>query len=202
MTICLLMSWAAVPHHGGYTKKPTKAMPPSFVTSPAIPDCSPEGAFPQYIKLPHFKDSWHTQFHCDYHDRDYVVWAMLVFYNEWFKQFGDPALKVHAALHNVHIDWGQKTRVVKNVYDINGTLIPSAEVWGLYSGDGVMWVHAAPNKPLSSSALVHELVHLALEADGPGPDADHEGQDIPGWGRKHTELIIRVNKILGEKYGI
>ena len=202
MAIGLLISWAMVPHHRAHVRGSTKLMPPSFVTSPALPDCDSEKEFPQLIKLPHFKNSWHTQFSCDYYDRDYVAWAMLVFYNEWFKEFGDPTLKVYAALQKTHIDWGEKRKVRTNVYDIEGTLINSAEVWGLYLREGRMWVYAMPGKPLSSTALVHELVHLALEASGAQPDADHEGDEIDGWTRGHTRLIIRVNKILGEKYGI
>jgi len=52
---------------------------------------------------------------------------------------------------------------------------------------------------ISSTALIHELIHVVLWQTKGDPDADHEGNLYSGWTFKHSELESLANRKLKEK---
>ena len=75
-------------------------------------------------------------------------------------------------------------------------MVHDAQVIGLALTPSVLWAHVGDTGNISDTALVHELVHLALWSSVGSPDADHEGRKHRGWARKHTEFILEVNSLL------
>ena len=50
---------------------------------------------------------------------------------------------------------------------------------------------------MSESALIHELVHLAIRAQqGEHGDPDHEGPKYRGWTKAHSRMIIETRQML------
>ena len=175
-------------------------MPPIFVTLKDILECDPGGEFPQRTALPFFAEASQVQFSCEYYDPDHVAWVMYIFHEEWEKAFGDHDRTVRGVLNTLEIQWGNETRVEHRIYSINGTFLESAEVSGLMLSPTSAWVSI--EESLSQTSLIHELVHIALEASCGDADADHEGNVHPCWAAEHTLFITRVNDLLSTKYSL
>lgn len=179
-------------------KKATRhlILPPSYITSPDRPECDEKGEFPQRVQLASWKNSWQTVESCDLHDRDFVTWTTITFYRAWKKKFGDPEDRVKNALNSAEIVWSSKRRVVEKAYDLDGNLLHKVVVAGLYEGSGKMWVYTSKKEinKLSETALVHELMHLALDAAHGSADPDHTGPKPPLWKSEHTKFIDSINR--------
>ena len=59
-----------------------------------------------------------------------------------------------------------------------------------------MWIKIRNDPRICKTALIHELVHVALLASEECGGADHEGTQYRGWFRKHTDFIDNVNILL------
>ena len=171
-------------------------LPPSYITSPERPACDEKGEFPQRVQLATWSDAWQTVESCDFHDRDYVTWVTVVFYRSWKKRFGDPDERVKKALEASEIVWSSKKRIVEKAYDLDGNLLHKVDVSGLYEGSSRMWVYTSKESlsKLSETALVHELVHLALDAAHGSADPDHTGPKPPFWKSEHSKFIVSINR--------
>lgn len=187
-----------VPIYDADYKKPPRhlILPPSYITSPQRPDCDEKGEFPQRVQLVSWENAWQIVESCNLHDRDFVTWTTITFYRVWKKKFGDPEGRVKKALNSAEIMWSSKRRVVEKAYDLDGNLLHKIVVAGLYEGNGKMWVYTSKKEinKLSETALVHELVHLALDAMYGSADPDHTGPKPPLWKSEHTKLITSINR--------
>tara|TARA_B100000676_G_C18054873_1_gene833719 strand:- start:701 stop:1333 length:633 start_codon:yes stop_codon:yes gene_type:complete len=178
-----------------------KAIPPTFITLDQIPECIPTAPFPQVNPLPYFIDAHHIQFSCSVYDKDNVAWTMLIFYEMWAEEFGDPEESLKCALGKMTIVWGKDLKTVNNVYDMDGNFLETATVAGLMQNDTTVWVWAE-SEYISSTSFVHELTHIALHHTCGDADADHEGEKFPCWEEKHSMFVDRVNLILNDEYGL
>ena len=183
--------------------KPIVRLPPMYVTSPAIDECDPTLDTPQRVRIPTYAHAWQTVEVCGHYDSDEVAWVMTLFYDEWVATFGDHDLKVLRALENLEMKWSTQSKSARNVYGLEGEFYEVADVHGLFdilSED--VWLYASIDMSISSTALIHELVHVALFAAFMDADADHEGDKYPGWSKEHTALIHRLNKYLQDQYDL
>ena len=105
-------------------------------------------------------------------------------------------------INNLTIEWDIHTQVVGPIYTIEGKRIKESEVVGLCKSPKEIWVWVGREHKISSSALIHELVHASLWMINNNPDADHEGSTRKGWDNMHTLFIKRVNKILNKEYDL
>jgi hypothetical protein len=130
-----------------------------------------------------------------------VSQAMIVYYVHWERTFGDRNKKVKKALNGLMIEWSTKRRLVKaNGWTTDGRRIKRGYINGATLAPGYIWVRVRGDGSVSSSSLIHEMVHVSLWAIDPWErgDADHEGNKYSGWTRKHTEFIKKVNYALKE----
>jgi len=164
-----------------------------------IPDawqCKEHGMVPQLVKIPVFENAWQIVESCDEYPAEGTAIAMVFFYYEWRKNFGDPGREVENALKELMVEWST-VRKTANAYDIGGEYIQDASVAGLAISKSVVWVKAKPGKLICNTSLVHELVHIAIWAiEKTGGDADHLGPKYPGWTVDHSALIQKVNNQL------
>jgi hypothetical protein len=174
------------------------SIPPTFITLSPVKSCNPMGSFPQRNPLPYWKYATQTQYTCDVYEKDNIAWSLLIFYELWEAEFGDIGGKVKNALQQLQITWGAESRVVINVYSIQGEFLETAEVTGLVESRHSIWVAAAAD--ISDTALIHELVHISLIHSCGSADADHEGDEYPCWSPYHSMFIDHVNLILSTKY--
>ena len=177
-----------------------QALPPTFITLSEIRDCDKNAQFPQANPLPYWKNAAQIQYTCDIYEKDNVSWTMLIFYDLWKETFGDTNKSVKKALEQLQITWGKDSRVVNNVYTIDGTFHETANVTGLVEDDFKIWVLAEEN--ISDSSFIHELVHIALIHSCGSADPDHEGESFPCWTLHHSLFIDEINIELLDRYGL
>ena len=92
---------------------------------------------------------------------------------------------------------GIEKRVGIKGYDIDGEKIEAnRNIIGLVEGKHMIWVWQGYGHKISESALIHELVHLALLAKNGSADSDHEGHKHRGWTKRHTNMIIEARQML------
>ena len=181
-------------------EKTVQALPPTFITLADIPDCDERGMFPQKNPLPWWKNASQLQYSCNVYDKDNVAWVMLIFYEFWRDEFGDPEENVKRALAQLQITWGKEPLEVENIYNLEGQLIQKARVCGLVKSEHEIWVMSEHH--ISDTAFVHELVHIALIHTCGSADPDHEGDGFPCWTAEHSMLIEEINSLLYEKYNL
>ena len=135
---------------------------------------------------------------CDQYRRESVSTAVSLFYSHWVQAFGDDEGRVGSALSDLVIDFSPGTKRGYG-YSLIGVSMPVSDLGGLTLAPGWAWVRSTPGGRLCDSALVHELVHVAIwSVKGSDPDPDHEGLTFSGWTVGHTMLIDRVNLLLYE----
>ena len=184
-------------------EKPRVILPPMYVTSPTLKGCDPTLDVPQRIRIPSFKDAWQTVEICEQHHSDETAWAMTIFYDEWIITFGDDDGYVLNALGDIEITWSMESKIEKNLYGLDGTFYEEAEVHGLFQNSPEhIWVYAPIDTVISDTALIHELIHLALFVSFGDPDPDHEGDKYSGWTVNHTQLIDKVAARLHEYHDL
>ena len=149
------------------------------------------------VKLPDFTAAWQIKIGNQTPEAKKVSQAMIIFYNQWIKHFGDRDGKVLNALNNLMIEWSVNKKTVSG-YDINGQYVNNASVVGASLTPGYVWLYARDDKKIHSSSLIHELVHISIWAKHRWShgDADHEGDKYKGWTKKHTLFIHEINNML------
>ena len=122
LAACLLVTSGHSNLHFATPHKVVYPLPPSFITLIDIPECDPTIPFPQTTPLPHFSKSHQVQYSCDYYDKDHVAWVMIIFLEEWKKQFPDTHEIVKHSMNGLTIEWSARSKSVKHIFDINGVL--------------------------------------------------------------------------------
>ena len=152
----------------------------------------------QMINLPHSKYSWQIQSDSDVPSTERVSQAVILFYRQWQAKFGDRKGKVKKNLYELMIEWSSEEKVFEGVgRDNKGRVVKKGVVNGMTVGPTYVWLRTNPYKRVFASSLVHELVHVALWADGcRGGDPDHEGGMYVCWTPEHTNFIDHLNKLL------
>jgi len=158
--------------------------------------CDPDRIDPQMILIPYFEEASQIVPNCATYPVHQTAFAMVVFYHQWLKYFGDHNMAVRGMLQKVMIKWGTQKRRGKKGYDINGERYTDRNIIGLVETDNMIWVWQGYNHKMSESALIHELVHLALRAINGTADPDHEGHKYRGWTPRHTYMIIETKQML------
>ena len=89
------------------------------------------------------------------------------------------------------IEWGEKVKVSANGYSLDGKPFKNHNIIGRVMSPSMIWVFKGHTEALSETALIHELVHLAIRAqsDNGHGDPDHEGSKYSGWTIAHTRMI-------------
>ena len=154
----------------------------------------------QMVKLPALVGGWQIVKHCDKYESKDVATAISIFYFMWAQQFGDPDLMVRAQLEYIMIEWGDKARHIKYAYNVHGRKVTGATTVGLTLSPSYIWVYQGKgeNSRISSTSLIHELVHVSIWAANirSHGDPDHEGHEWPGWIPAHTKFIKETNDLL------
>ena len=146
------------------------------------------------VKLPSLSRAYQIQVENSFPDPWDVSKVILIFYNRWVLEFGDENQKVFDTLNSIMIEWRDETR------EGHGRSLLGQPVSGVIRGmaiaPGYIWVWKDKYKRISSTSLVHELVHCALWSNNPHNDPDHEGEEYEGWTQKHTEFMFEINYLL------
>ena len=158
--------------------------------------CKKNKEFPQMILLPFFKNSSQLIPDCNTYPKHKTALALMIFYQHWVDTFDDNNLAVRNMLNNIMIKWDTKKKVIKKAYGIDGNKIDNPTIIGVVHTDTFIWVWQGYDHKISESALMHELVHLALRARTGNGDADHEGFKHRGWTSRHTRMIIEAKQTL------
>ena len=158
--------------------------------------CDPDKPFPQMIVIPYFKSASQVVPNCKTYPVHETALALFVFYHNWLEYFEDDNLAVRGMLEKVMIEWDTKKRVGNSGYNLKGEPFKKHNIIGLVKTDSIIWVWQGYNNNISESALIHELVHLALRARNGHGDADHEGHKYRGWTPRHTKMIIESKQML------
>ena len=158
--------------------------------------CDPMGPFPQMIQIPVFTQAWQIMHSCDQYPQEPTAIAMSMFYMEWHRVFGDPGGRVWRSLNKLMVDYDPNSKR-GSAYDIAGQYLSEASYGGLALSPSYIWVKPHNDEIICESALVHELVHIAIWANkGTDGDPDHLGKSYSGWSVDHSALIQRVNDAL------
>ena len=116
--------------------------------------------------------------------------ALNLFLETWKETFGDPGRIVENNLRDMIIVWAREKQTSTG-YTETGERFEDAEVIGLTSNPGYIWVSLNPSRNnICNSSFVHELVHASIWAikktDG---DPDHLGPIYDGWTPEHSAFI-------------
>jgi hypothetical protein len=159
--------------------------------------CDPSKEFPQLITIPYFEYASQLVPDCNTYPIHETAFALFIFYHQWLEYFEDNNMAVRGMLEKVMIQWGTKKRISKKGYDINGELYENHKIIGVVEADSIIWVWQGYYHRMSESALIHELVHIAIRAQqGDHGDPDHEGSKYRGWTKAHTRMIIETRQML------
>lgn len=159
--------------------------------------CDPSKPFPQMIIIPYFNQASQVVPNCQTYPVHQVALSFFIFYHQWLEYFEDDNMAVRGMLEKVMVRWGIEKRVGIKGYDLDGEKIEAnRNIIGLVEGKHMIWVWQGYGHKISESALIHELVHLALLAKNGSADSDHEGHKHRGWTRRHTNMIIEAKQML------
>tara|TARA_R100000152_G_C6754667_1_gene178378 strand:- start:141 stop:746 length:606 start_codon:yes stop_codon:yes gene_type:complete len=158
--------------------------------------CNPDRPFPQMILIPYFNQATQIVPNCNTYPVHKTALALLVFYHHWLENFGDRDMVVRGMLEKVMIKWGTEKRVSSRGYDLKGKRFKDRNIIGLVEANNIIWVWQGYHHKISESALIHELVHLALRAKNGTADPDHEGFKYRGWTSRHSRMIVQSKRML------
>ena len=159
--------------------------------------CSPTPSYlnTQLVKLPNHTNAWQIQETNSWPSTDNVSRALQIFYKHWKQEFGDKDDKVFLALNSIMIEWTDEKSQRALGYSVDGN-INSGTFRGVAISPSYIRIWKNRYNRIASTALIHELVHIALWNTGSSQgDPDHEGNLYEGWTFKHTEFINNLNKI-------
>ena len=158
--------------------------------------CDPEKSFPQMVLIPFFKRATQIVPNCQTYPKHKTALSLLIFYHIWNEYFGDRDFAVKGMLEQVMIQWGTNKKTSKSGYSLNGTPFKNRKIIGRVESDNMIWVWQGYRHEIAQSALIHELVHLAMLAKYGHPDVDHEGPKYRGWTPAHSAMIIECKEML------
>lgn len=159
--------------------------------------CDPNKDFPQLIIIPYFEYASQLVPDCNTYPVHQTAFALFIFYHQWMEHFEDHDMAVKAMLEKVMIQWDTKKRVSKKGYNIKGEPYENHKIIGVVETSSIIWVWEGHHHRMSESALIHELVHLAIRAQqGKHGDPDHEGPKYRGWTKAHSRMIIETRQML------
>ena len=158
--------------------------------------CVPDNPMPQMILIPFFDKASQVVPNCDTYPKHMTALAMMVFYHKWDEYFGDSDYAVRGMLQRVMIQWDTNKKIGKKGFSINGEAYTKRIIIGKVHTKNIIWVWQGYNHKISESALMHELVHLALYTKNGSPDADHEGSKYRGWTYAHSLMIDDAKDML------
>lgn len=151
------------------------------------------------VNLPHSPAAWQI-YDSGAPSEIRVSSAILIFYRNWEVRFGDSERKVKEALNKVMIEWSSEEKIHRSIgTNLEGRIVTQAYIKGMTLSPSYVWVKTNMYNRIFATSLVHELVHVALWAEGcKSGDPDHEGDSILCWTKEHTEFIQDVNLYLAE----
>ncbi len=158
--------------------------------------CVPGDPLPQMVLIPFFEEASQIVPNCKTYPKYMTALAMMVFYHKWEEYFGDSDYAVRGMLQKVMIQWGTTKKTSKRGFNIHGEAFTERVIIGRVEAKNIIWVWQGYNHKISQSALMHELVHLALYAKNGSPDADHEGSKYKGWTFAHSLMIDDAKDML------
>jgi len=159
--------------------------------------CKPDEDFPQLVIIPYFEYASQLVPNCQTYPVHETAFALFIFYHQWLEYFGDNNMAVRGILEKVMIQWDTKKRISKKGYDLKGEPYENHKILGVVETSKIIWVWEGYHHRMSESALIHELVHLAIRAQqGEHGDPDHEGSKYRGWTKAHTRMIIETRQML------
>jgi len=158
--------------------------------------CNSDRDFPQMILIPYFNQASQIVPNCDTYPVHKTAMALFIFYHQWLEYFGDRDMAVRGMLERVMIKWGTEKRTIGSGYDLKGERFENRNIIGLVETNNIIWVWQGYHHKISESALIHELVHLALRVKNGTADPDHEGFKYRGWTAGHSRMIIETKKML------
>ena len=158
--------------------------------------CDPDKPFPQMTLIPYFERASQIVPNCKTYPVHQTALALFIFYHQWIEYFGDHNMTVRSMLEKVMIEWDTKKRNDIAGYDLDGKRFENRNVIGLVKSNSIIWVWQGYHHRMSESALIHELVHLALLAKNGDADTDHEGIKYKGWTARHSQMIIETKQML------
>jgi|TARA_Y100000034_G_C6694717_1_gene306066 hypothetical protein len=172
-----------------------------YKTIHRVRQCEPDKQFPQMVLIPYFKNASQIIPNCDTYPMHQTAFALFIFYHQWLEYFEDNNMAVRGMLENVMIEWDLEKRIMEEdlkTYNIRGESGEGlTRIIGLVKSKSMIWVWQGYDHRISESALIHELVHLAIRAkNGKHGDPDHEGLKYRGWTSMHTKMIIEAKQIL------
>jgi len=145
-------------------------------------------------KLPSLSRAYQIQEDDSFPDTEQVSKVINIFYSHWKAEFGDKNKKVYDTLNSIMIDWGEEAKRGTG-RSLQGRSLSGA-IRGMTLAPGYIWVWKGSHNKLSSTSLVHELIHCAIWANNSHCDPDHEGTEYKGWTRAHTEFLFKINYLL------
>jgi len=148
-------------------------------------------------QLPYYKNAWQVQpKHDSFPDPNKVARVINIFYQHWVMEFGDSDKEILNNMQSIMIEW-RDDRPSGTGYNMHGSQARGV-LKGVALSPGYIWVWKGQYKRIAATALVHELIHVALWVQNGAPDSDHEGNKYYGWTKRHTEFMHRVNYLLAE----
>jgi len=158
--------------------------------------CDPEKPFPQMVMIPFFENASQIVPNCQTYPKHQTALAFFVFYHKWTEYFGDRDYAVRGVLEKVMVRWDVDKKVSKRGFSLDGEPFVNRTIIGRVETESLTWVWQGYNHKISQSALIHELVHMALRAKHGSADPDHEGHKYRGWTRMHTNMIVEAKQML------
>ena len=148
------------------------------------------------VVLPFFENATQIMPNCNTYPKHQTVLAFFVFYHKWVEYFDDSDYAVRGMLQKVMVRWGTDKRISARGYSLDGKLFKNRSIIGRVESDNIIWVWQGYDHKISQSALIHELVHLALKAKNGTADPDHEGGKYRGWTYAHSVMIDEAKQML------
>ena len=182
-----------------------------LTTAARVPDrVTPEGdckwGLNAFTPIPGYANAAQSNGTCDHFDPNETSLAMFLFYIHYVEEFGDDNHLVAKWMHNLTVIWtDQMIEMSGTGYMVDGTRGKGNHAYGLTTSQGRLIKVFTRNrtsltdrKKIWKTSLVHELLHVAINAqhNGEHGDPDHEGGKWPGWTTRHTEFIHKMNMVL------
>jgi len=188
------------------------AMPILFLLTAAM---MPERVVPEgdckwgvnaFTDIPGYANAAQSNSTCDHFDPNETSLAMFLFYVHYKEDFGDEYQLVAKWMHNLTVVWtDQKIEMSGTGYRVDGTRGTARTAYGLTTSQGRLIkvftrrrTSLTDKKKIWKTSLVHELLHVAINAENNGRhgDPDHEGSKWSGWTKRHTDFIHKMNMVL------
>jgi hypothetical protein len=146
------------------------------------------------IKLPTFSSAYQIQENDFFPKPKDVSKVINIFYKHWVAEFGDKDYKIYGTLNTIMIEWREEPKRGGG-FSLTGRSLKGV-IEGVVVAPGYVWVWKGKKNKISSTALIHELIHCAIWSNSTHPDPDHEGDEFKGWTRKHTDFLYKINYLL------